>query len=225
VNLRHSLTGAALSLALVFGAPGVHAEANHARKPSSLQRHTKQLLSEPVASQAKLTIVFILDGLRPDSINPRDTPNLYDLRTRGVFFENGHAVFPTVTRVNSPSIATGFYPSAVGIMGNSIYVPEIDPSNDISTGEWRNLTRLDEVSGGRLLFVQSLAERLHAAGKTLAAVSSGSSGSAFLLNHKAGEGVGVLVNRTLGTATAPRVAFPDDVNAEILARFGAPRPR
>jgi hypothetical protein len=43
---------------------------------------------------------------------------------------------------------------------------------------------LDQVSEGRLLFVKSLGERLHAAGKTLAAVSSGSSGSALLLNHR-----------------------------------------
>ncbi|MET0386184.1 MAG: alkaline phosphatase family protein, partial [Polyangiales bacterium] len=87
--------------------------------------------------------------------------------------------------------------------------------------DWRVLTELDRVSEGRLLFVKSLAERLHAAGKTLAAVSSGSSGSAYLLNHRAAEGVGVLVSGYLEDANG-RVAFPDVVDTAIRERFGAP---
>ena len=58
-------------------------------------------------SAAALNLVFVMDGLRPDSITPADTPNLHRLRSEGVWFENGHSVFPTVTRVNSPSLATG----------------------------------------------------------------------------------------------------------------------
>ncbi|WP_225912931.1 alkaline phosphatase family protein [Nostoc flagelliforme] len=38
-------------------------------------------------------------------------PNLYRLRQQGVNYVNGHAVFPTVTRVNSAAIATGYYPT------------------------------------------------------------------------------------------------------------------
>jgi arylsulfatase A-like enzyme len=187
---------------------------------SDVRAHAAELLAQSIESSAKLSIVFVLDGLRPDSINSVDTPNLFFLRETGVKMENGHAVFPTVTRVNSPSIATGYYPGTAGVVSNSIYVPEIDPTGDISTGEVANLRKLDEVSGGRLVFVKTLAERLQEAGKTLAAVSSGSSGSAYLLNPRAERGVGVLVNRDLGTAEAPRVAYPDAANEAILARFG-----
>src|SRR5262245_14600817 len=61
-------------------------------------------------SPAALNLVFVMDGLRPDSITAADTPNLHRLRTEGVWFENSHSVFPTVTRVNSTSLATGSYP-------------------------------------------------------------------------------------------------------------------
>ncbi|WP_152591365.1 alkaline phosphatase family protein [Nostoc sphaeroides] len=67
-----------------------------------------------------------LVGLRPDSINPQNTPNIYRLRQQGVNYLNGHAVFPTVTRVNSAAIATGYYPGKNGIVSNSMYVPQVN---------------------------------------------------------------------------------------------------
>ena len=53
---------------------------------------------------ARFVIVFVVDGLRPDAINDRDTPALSRLRADGVEFANGHAVFPTVTRVNAAAL-------------------------------------------------------------------------------------------------------------------------
>jgi hypothetical protein len=73
---------------------------------SPIAQYTESLLQKAVTSRAKLTLVFVLDGMRPDLINPTDTPNLHPLREGGVSFANGHSVFPTVTRLNSPSIAT-----------------------------------------------------------------------------------------------------------------------
>lgn len=188
---------------------------------SPVAQYTETILQQAVTSRAKLTLVFVLDGMRPDLFNETDTPNLYRLRESGVNFLNGHSVFPTVTRVNSPSIATGMYPEHAGIIGNSIFAPEIDPKGDLNTGDWRVLTELDRVSEGRLLFVKTLAERLHDAGKSLAAVSSGSSGSAYLLNHRAQQGVGVFVNGYLEDGDG-RVAYPDAVDNAITERFGAP---
>jgi predicted AlkP superfamily pyrophosphatase or phosphodiesterase len=188
---------------------------------SAVAQYTESLLQQTVTSKARLTWVIVLDGMRPDLFNETNTPNLFRLREQGVTFANGHAVFPTVTRVNSPSIATGMYPQRAGVIGNSIFVPELDPTAQLNTGDWRVLTQLDTVSEGKLLLVQSLAERLHAAGKTLAAVSSGSSGSAYLLNHRAAQGVGVLVNGYLEDSDG-RVAFPDTINSAILERIGPP---
>src|SRR5207247_8488772 len=82
---------------------------------------------------------------------------------------------------------------------------------------YHQLLKLREVSGGRLLFARSLAERLQERGLRFAAVSSGSTGSALLLNHRAPEGIGVLVNGKLDPGR--RVAYPDESNAVILSRF------
>jgi len=172
----------------------------------------------PVVGKARLTIVFILDGLRPDSIDPTETPNLYRLRQEGVNYLNSHAVFPTVTRVNAAALATGAYPGTNGLVSNSMYVPAVNPNQAFSTGDAANLLKLDEVSGGRLLFLSSLGEVLQTYGRSLAAVSSGSTGSALLLNHRAPQGVGYLVNGDLEPGV--RVAYPDAVNTTILNRFG-----
>jgi type I phosphodiesterase/nucleotide pyrophosphatase len=171
----------------------------------------------------RLIIVCVLDGLRPDSINPDDTPHLYRLRQEGVQFVNGHAVFPTVTRVNAAALATGAYPGTNGIVSNAMYVPAVHPSQAFNTEELSALLTLDTRSGGRLLLVKSLGEVLQEHGLTLAAVSSGSPGSALLLNHRAPQGVGLLVNGYLDPGVV--VAHPPAVNAAILARFGAAPPK
>ncbi len=178
-----------------------------------------RVATESLLGRARLTIVFILDGLRPDSINPQDTPNLFRLRKEGVNYVNGHAVFPTVTRVNATAIGTGYYPGTNGIVSNSIYVPQVNPTRAFSTGDFQNLLKLDEVSGGRMVLVKSLGERLQENGMNLAAVSSGSTGSALLLNPKAVNGVGVLINGDFEPNKL--VAYPSDVNDTILTRFGA----
>jgi hypothetical protein len=172
---------------------------------------------------ARLVIVCVLDGLRPDSINPNDTPHLYRLRQQGVQFVNGHAVFPTVTRVNAAALATGAYPGTNGIVSNAMYVPAVDPRRAFNTEELSALLTLDTRSGGRLLLVKSLGEVLQEHGLKFAAVSSGSPGSALLLNHRAPHGVGILVNGYLDPGVV--VAYPPAVNATILARFGAAPPK
>lgn len=160
----------------------------------------------------------MVDGLRPDAITAEDTPTLFRLRAEGVDFTNGHAVFPTVTRVNAAALSTGTQPGTNGILGNQMYVPAVDPRRAFDTGDYRNLLRLDQATGGRLVLTRTLAERLQARGLRLAGVSSGSTGSAFLLNPKAPSGVGCLVNGYLDPGKT--VAYPPDVSATILARFG-----
>ena len=96
-------------------------------------------LSQPLSGRARLTLVYILDGLRPDLITPELTPTLHRLRTEGVSFTNSHATFPTVTRVNGPSISTGTYPGTNGLVSNSMYVPAVNPTGQFSTGEIENL--------------------------------------------------------------------------------------
>ncbi|MGH6689939.1 MAG: alkaline phosphatase family protein [Gammaproteobacteria bacterium] len=171
-----------------------------------------------MSSGKRFVIVFVVDGLRPDAVTAEDTPTLFRLKTEGVDFTHGHAVFPTVTRVNAAALATGAQPGTNGIVGNQMYVPAVDPRRAFDTGNYRNFLRLDQVTGGRLVFTSTLAERLQAPGLSMAGVSSGSTGSAFLLNPRAPAGVGVLVNGYFDPGKT--VAYPPDVSAAILAKFG-----
>src|SRR4026207_247253 len=136
-----------------------------------------------------LVIVFVVDGLRPDSITREATPTLFRLRAEGVSFASSHAVFPTVTRVNAAALSTGTQPGSNGLLGNQLYVPAIDRGRALARGHPRALPpaappsaparvrgrRLDRgnrrgrldperVRGGRLLLAPTLAERLHGLG-------------------------------------------------------------
>ena len=174
------------------------------------------------AGKATLNLVLVLDGLRPDSITAEETPNLWRLRQEGVNFLNGHSVFPTVTRANATAIGTGVYPDRNSIFGNTLYVRQVDPNHAFGNDDHQNLLRLDAATGGRMVTARTLGEILAERGKTLAVVSSGTTGSALLVNPRAPKGVGVLVNASWEPGV--RVAFPDAVNDAILRRF-PPAPR
>ncbi|MDB5811191.1 MAG: putative pyrophosphatase or phosphodiesterase, AlkP superfamily [Betaproteobacteria bacterium] len=168
---------------------------------------------------AALQLVFVIDGLRPDSITEANTPTLYRLRREGVAFENTHSVFPTVTRVNSTSLATGMYPARHGIMGNSIYVPAVDPKRAFTNDDFQPLLKLEEATGGRMVTVTGIAEILAQSGRSMVAVSSGSTGSAILLAPKAPRGTGTVINGDFFPGT--QVAWPKAVSDTVLQRFGA----
>ncbi len=169
-------------------------------------------------SRAELIIMFIVDGLRPDMINSENTPNIHKLLQDGVFFENSHAIFPTVTRVNSAAIATASYPDHSGIVSNSIFIQEINPTSSFTTGDYHNLRKLDELTNGKLLLRKSWAQRLAENGFMPAAISSGSSGTSFLQNHRASQGIGILINGWFEPDSI--VAFPKEENERILNKIG-----
>jgi arylsulfatase A-like enzyme len=127
-------------------------------------------------------LVIVVDGLRPDYVTPEVMPRLYRLGQRGIVFRAHHSVFPTVTRVNSSSFATGAYPETHGLMGNAIYSAKTNATKALDTADRENLEAVERAEG-TLLTAPTLSEILKPAGKTLLAVSSGSSGSAYLLNH------------------------------------------
>src|ERR1051326_4518052 len=67
-------------------------------------------------------IVFVADGLRHGSVNQKDTPALWQVRTEGVDFRNSYSVFPTFTTANASAIATGHALGDTGDFSNSIWV-------------------------------------------------------------------------------------------------------
>ena len=165
-----------------------------------------------------LLIILVIDGFRPDSISRDVTPNLFRLKNEGVWCDNAHSVFPTVTRVNSSSISTGTVPAVHGIVSNTMYVEGVS-SKPFDTADYKNLMKLAEISGGRTFPVKTIAEALQEAGLAFVDISSGSTGGGFLMNPMAQSGTGVLING--GFEDGHRVAFPDKIDREIQQRFGA----
>src|SRR5262245_29032624 len=127
-------------------------------------------------------LATVVDGLRPDYIAESVMPRLTRLGRRGIVFTAHHSVFPTVTRVNASSIATGTYPETHGLLGNTIFVPSVNPTRGLDTGNRENLEAVARAEP-QLLPAPSLGQVLQASGRKVLAVGSGTSGSTFLLNH------------------------------------------
>jgi arylsulfatase A-like enzyme len=171
------------------------------------------------AAPSHTHLVIVVDGLRPDYVTPEVMPRLFRLGQRGIVFRSHHAVFPTVTRVNGSSLVTGAYPETHGLMGNVLYSPDADATKGLDTGDRVNLEAVERAEG-HLLTAPTLSELFAPAGKTLLAVSSGSSGSAYLLNHTLATG-GIIhsdfvrppalaIRAAAALGAAPRHATPND---------------
>src|SRR5512142_1986505 len=88
-------------------------------------------------------LLIVVDGLRPDYVTRDVMPRLYRLGQRGIVFTAHHSVFPTVTRVNASSIVTGSYPETHGLLGNTIYIPSVNATRGLDTGERENLEAVE----------------------------------------------------------------------------------
>ena len=197
-------------------------------------------MPRPAAQAVPRThLVIVVDGLRPDYVTPEVMPRLSRLGQRGIVFTAHHAVFPTVTRVNASSFVTGVYPEAHGLLGNTIYIPSADAAKGLDTGLRENLERVERTDG-RLLTAPTLAEMLHPAGRRFMVASSGSSGSALLLNHTQGNGstvhvefarpAGVQARAAALLGEVPAKAMPNDgqnqyaIDAYLKVGVGELRP-
>ena len=58
----------------------------------------------------KRAVVMVIDGLRADMVGEEFTPRLAEIVKRSRRFTDQRSVFPSATRVNSASIATGCWP-------------------------------------------------------------------------------------------------------------------
>lgn len=95
----------------------------------------------------KHVVVVVWDGMRPDFINGRNTPTLYDLMHRGVFFAHSRAVYITSTEVNGAALATGDYPAHSPIVGNREFRPGIDALGPFDTQSLQAIRKGDELGG------------------------------------------------------------------------------
>lgn len=172
------------------------------------------VLTNPIQAQKNKedirTLIVFFDGLRPDYITPENMPNLYAFSKRGVYGKQHHSVFPTVTRVNSSSYSTGSYPATHGIMGNTVYFPQIDKKKGLNTGDASELDKITAATNGHLLTTVSLGELLQKAGKEMMVFSSGSSGQALLQNHTVSGGA--VINTSM--------ILPKSLQPELEKEFG-----
>jgi predicted AlkP superfamily pyrophosphatase or phosphodiesterase len=112
----------ALSLALVI-APAHRASANPPRRP------------------ARIFVLMVWDGLRPDFVTAEWTPNLFAMENEGVRFARHHSVFPTITMVNAATIATGAPPGSTTILGDEVsLVPRLSAHKitPVAGDSWAN---------------------------------------------------------------------------------------
>src|SRR6267154_742799 len=72
--------------------------------------------------RGRIMILMIWDGLRPDLVTQRDTPNLFRMAREGVRFDRHHSIFPTLTMVNATALATGAPPGINELEGNVFYL-------------------------------------------------------------------------------------------------------
>ena len=154
--------------------------------------------------QRRTQLLIVVDGLRPDYVTRDVMPRVYALGQRGVVFTAHHSVFPTVTRVNAASIVTGAYPETHGLLGNEIYIPSVSRTRVLDTGERGDLEAVERAEG-KLLTAPTLGEILQANGRKLAGISSGSTGSAYLLNHTVSGGALFHTDYTRPQELAPKV--------------------
>ena len=150
-------------------------------------------------------ILFVWDGMRPDSISQTDTPNLATLAQRGTYFADNHASYPTLTMMNAAAFATGAFSGRSGFFGNSLWQPgapaysssgqSVDLNDPVFTEDYGILKQLDTNQDGHLVLIGTLFQAAQRAGLKTAAV--GKSGPAFMQDYKNG---GVMIDE--------KVAFP-----------------
>ena len=146
------------------------------------------------SNHSKRIILFVWDGMRPDSITDADTPNLAALKRAGTFFSDNHSSYPTFTMMNAAAFATGSFSGKSGFYGNSLWRPgapartssgdSVDMNEPVFTEDYGILKQLDRNQDEHLLLVQTLLQTAQKAG--LVTVAVGKSGPAFMQDYKTG---------------------------------------
>jgi len=129
-------------------------------------------------------VMIVLDGLRPDLVTPAQMPALAALMARGTRFAEARSVFPSETRVATPSLVTGCRPASHGLVGNTVFDAALAPDRLLRTKEPADFLVL---SAGKESPLQRLTigERLSAAGRSFAVVSAGTPGQTLVASPAA----------------------------------------
>lgn len=165
------------------------------------------------------SLIVVFDGLRPDMVTTDLMPHLRAFQAAHAAFPLSCCAFPSETRVNAASLVTGCHAGRHGVVGNQFHAAAVFSDRWIRTSVREDLVAADAAFEGHLIQAPSLGERLAAAGHTLAVISTGSSGSGWLLHHRA-EALGQLRWLSHGAVHST----PHDAWTDIEHRFGPPPP-
>ncbi len=155
-------------------------------------------------------LIVVFDGLQPAQIRPDLMPNLSRFADEGVFFENHHPVFPSVTRINAASMVTGRYPGGHGLAANTMVARDYDPALVFSALE-PTLADMARKTG-RVLLAPTLADILSEHGMEYTAIGVGTSGNAYVHNPRADESGGATIH--------PDFTLPYSLQEHLVSRFG-----
>jgi arylsulfatase A-like enzyme len=133
-----------------------------------------------MAARARRVLIVGFDGMRPDLVDADLMPALCGLIARGTRLSEHHAVYPSETRVNMSSLASGTTPGRHGIVANVMRIDGATDDGIIDTSDYRHIEALDRASGGRAILVPTLADLLAERGQRLAVAATSSPGAAFL---------------------------------------------
>ena len=136
-------------------------------------------------------VLVVVDGLRGDLVGEAFTPNLHRLATGARWYPGHRSVFPSATRVNSASLATGCFPASHGLHGNVIALDEGDGLVPVPVGPPEFRERLRRATG-RTLRRPTLSERLRGRGGAAGWLNS-SAGAAHMQDP---DGHGLLLHRS-----------------------------
>ncbi|MCC7367451.1 MAG: alkaline phosphatase family protein [Chloroflexi bacterium] len=170
-------------------------------------------MSDTTPARPKRLFLMAWDGLRPDLISPELTPNLDRFRATGVEFARNHAIVPTVTRVNTATLATGAPPAVHGLPANNFYGFKVEPEASISIGEGDSTAQLRRAYG--VFEAPTISDVVHRNGGRTAIVSSGTRGSSQMLHPRRVEAGDFILHPTLSNADEMKL---------IEERLGSPMP-
>ena len=157
-----------------------------------------------------------IDGLRPDCVTPAHMPNLHALLGRAAVMPNHRSMFPTETRTNLATLATGGSVGDHGIVANYFFDRDRARREPIDTKSGADILYLAHRRGGDAVETPALATYLSAAGGTAALLSTGSEGAFRLLTSGA---------RVHGHVTFsprwPAATYPPAERIGLFPRFAA----
>ena len=158
-----------------------------------------------------MAVLVVCDSLRADLVNATDAPTLTRLRDEGAAFPRFRGVFPSTTRTSAASVATGSWPAAHGLLGNTMVLDEGAGLKCFSAGKPDFLDRLRRATG-RALARPTLHERVAPLGRAVL-MSNVSPGAAYVHDP---EGAGYVYHRS-GSFGPGRKPLADGLPIEVGA--------